>query len=149
MSVLTIDDLSVGTLFVYFGRVYTVTGLGPVTRTPSATDPARTVRRRAVRSTGWEGDWTLNEQQVLIPARPVAYDDATGLSRESYGPGDIVEINLPYSDVNMHMRVAGQRRAVRITGDAAYIQSEHGESPVLHGEAGLRQAGEGRWHVRA
>jgi hypothetical protein len=54
--------------------------------------------------------------------------------------GDTVEIELPYSEVCMHMKCAGQRHKVRVAADGAYIQwSGGGESPVLHSEAGLHE----------
>jgi hypothetical protein len=52
--------------------------------------------------------------------------------------GDTVELELPYSEVNMHMKCAGQRHKVYVAADCALIKwSGGGESPVTHSEAGL------------
>ena len=74
---------------------------------------------------------------------------STRTQQPTYTVGDTVTIELPYSEVNMHMQVAGQTRSVRIGPHAAYIQFRGGESPVTHGEAGLRPASSqpGRWYV--
>jgi hypothetical protein len=58
--------------------------------------------------------------------------------------GDVVWAVLPYSEVCMHMEVAGQAWWVRVLGDMAEILRPDGtrHSLVTHGEAGLLRAGE-------
>jgi hypothetical protein len=54
--------------------------------------------------------------------------------------GDEVTVELPYSEVNMHMRVAGQVRRVLVGSDHATILSDDGtphSPPITHGEAGV------------
>jgi hypothetical protein len=57
-------------------------------------------------------------------------------------PGDTIDIELPYSEVCMHLRVAGQARTVRVTERAAEILDADGRpltAPVLHAEAGIHR----------
>jgi hypothetical protein len=54
--------------------------------------------------------------------------------------GDVVVVTLPYSEVCMHMRVAGTRRPIRVLEDGAQILNEDGTPfsfPITQGEAGL------------
>jgi hypothetical protein len=54
-------------------------------------------------------------------------------------PGDILLVELPYSEVCMHLRVAGQVRAVQVKPNGAQILN-HGKpysAPILQAEAGL------------
>jgi hypothetical protein len=63
-------------------------------------------------------------------------------------PGDTVRVELPYSEVCMHMQVAGQARLVQVTDGRypmAQILNEDGRVfsfPVGLGEAGFYQDGE-------
>ncbi len=57
-------------------------------------------------------------------------------------PGDFFSIELPWSEVNMHMRVAGQRMTAELTtGQHPMVQlwkdGHHFSFPVGTGEAGL------------
>lgn len=55
-------------------------------------------------------------------------------------PGDTVRVRLPWSEVCMHMRVAGELRKVRVLADGAQILDDDGSPfsfPVTHGEAGI------------
>lgn len=55
-------------------------------------------------------------------------------------PGDVVRLELPWSEVCMYMRVAGQERDVRVLEGGAQILNEDGTRfsfPVTHGEAGI------------
>jgi hypothetical protein len=77
---------------------------------------------------------------ILRPAHP----------RKVYvQPGDVVRVELPHSEVCMHMRVAGQVRRVRITEDrypAAQILNEDGSNfsfGIGLGEAGFYTDAEG------
>ena len=62
--------------------------------------------------------------------------------------GSTVTLVLPYSEVNMHMRVAGQIRNVKVLPDnSAQILNSDGSPfsfPVLWGEAGIGSDGDGR-----
>lgn len=65
--------------------------------------------------------------------------------------GDIIRVTLPYSEVCMHMKVAGQSRLVELLSDnAAQIYADDGVKtfsfPVLPGEAGLYRDDLG-WYV--
>ncbi|MFJ8699485.1 hypothetical protein [Streptomyces ardesiacus] len=54
--------------------------------------------------------------------------------------GDVVTLELPYSEVCMFLGVAGQTRSIRVTEHGAQILNEDGSNfsyPVTHGEAGL------------
>jgi len=60
-------------------------------------------------------------------------------------PGQIVRVELPYSEVCMHLGIAGQVRKVMVLEDAAQILNDDGTKfsiPITHGEAGIyRQPG--------
>jgi len=66
-------------------------------------------------------------------------------------PGEIVKVKLPYSEVCMHMRVAGKVMWVQLRGVStqavAQLYSEKGgkfvpfSAPILPGEAGLYSVG--------
>lgn len=61
-------------------------------------------------------------------------------------PGDVLRLTLPWSEVCMHLRVAGQVRDVRILDDAAQILWDSGRPfsfPITHGEAGVYRDAEG------
>lgn len=66
-----------------------------------------------------------------------------GMTRVSIG--ERVRVRLPYSEVCMHLRVAGQVREVEVLENGAQILDENGRRfsfPVTHGEAGIfRDAG--------
>lgn len=65
-------------------------------------------------------------------------DRMRGMTRLSVG--DRVRIELPYSEVCMHMRVAGQVFVVEVREHGAQILNEDGSPfsfPILHGEAGI------------
>ena len=61
--------------------------------------------------------------------------------------GDTVTVNLPYSEVCMHLRVAGQRHQVRLeTVNSAQILTLDGgrvSFPVTPAEAGLYRDADG------
>ena len=68
--------------------------------------------------------------------------------------GDVVRVRLPYSEVCIHMRVAGKPMSVQIVqeGDTAMAQllSDDGSRfsfPILLGEAGIHTDGTGRHYV--
>lgn len=55
--------------------------------------------------------------------------------------GETVDVVLPYSEVCMHMRVAGKRMRVEVREHSAQIVREDGSpwcGPITHGEAGVR-----------
>lgn len=55
--------------------------------------------------------------------------------------GHTVRLEMPYSEVCMHLRLAGTVRAVRVLEAGAQILNEDGSPcsfPITHGEAGLR-----------
>lgn len=55
--------------------------------------------------------------------------------------GMVVAVELPYSEVNMHMRVAGKVMNVEVHPTMAQILSDDGKPfsfPITHGEAGIR-----------
>lgn len=61
-------------------------------------------------------------------------------------PGDVVNIRLPYSEVCMHLKVAGRLRPVEVLPDGAQIMNWDGTNfsfPVNHGEAGIFNDGQG------
>lgn len=60
--------------------------------------------------------------------------------------GDTVKVELPYSEVCMYMRVAGQQRSVQVQTDGVQILNEDGTRfsfPITHGEAGLHRRDDG------
>jgi hypothetical protein len=62
--------------------------------------------------------------------------------------GDIVTLTLPYSEVCMHLRVAGQVWDVQVLPDGAQNvgrapERMHYSFPVTHGEAGIYSDAEG------
>lgn len=57
-------------------------------------------------------------------------------------PGDVVNVMLPYSEVCMHLKVAGRTRPVEVLAAGAQILNWDGTNysfPVTHGEAGIYQ----------
>jgi len=70
-------------------------------------------------------------------------------SRIDIRPGDTVTLELPYSEVCMHMRVAGRRMHVRLTDGAhpmAQLLSEDGSNfslAITTGEAGIYRDADG------
>lgn len=66
-----------------------------------------------------------------------------GMTRLSVG--DRVRVRLPYSEVCMHLHVAGLTRTVEVQEHGAQIIDDDGRPfsfPVTHGEAGIhRDAG--------
>ncbi len=60
--------------------------------------------------------------------------------------GDVVRVELPYSEVCMYMGIAGQERDVRIVGEdypCAQVLNADGSEfsfPITLGEAGVRDA---------
>lgn len=61
-------------------------------------------------------------------------------------PGTIVSLTLPWSEVCMHLKVAGQTRPVEVLATGAQILNEDGTKysfPVTHGEAGIYSDAEG------
>src|SRR5947209_19955610 len=68
--------------------------------------------------------------------------------------GEVVRVRLPYSEVCMHMRVAGKPMNVQIVGDGtstvAQLLRDNGSPfsfPILLGEAGIHTDGAGRHYV--
>jgi hypothetical protein len=60
--------------------------------------------------------------------------------------GTVVSVTLPWSEVCMHLRVAGQTRSVEVLATGAQILNEDGTPysfPVTHGEAGIYRDAEG------
>jgi len=54
--------------------------------------------------------------------------------------GEVVNVMLPYSEVCMHLKVAGRTRPVEILATGAQILNWDGTNfsfPVTHGEAGI------------
>ena len=54
--------------------------------------------------------------------------------------GDTVTVTLPYSEVCMHLKVAGKTREVAVLPNGAQIIGPDGRLfsfPITHGEAGL------------
>lgn len=55
-------------------------------------------------------------------------------------PGDRVRVELPYSEVCMHMRLAGEVREIVVLENMAQILDTEGRNysfPVTYGEAGI------------
>jgi hypothetical protein len=83
-------------------------------------------------------------------------------ARQYVSVGDTVTVELPYSEVCMHMRVAGRRMPVRLQ-DARYFNGEPAPGspvaqiltesggefsfPVLYGEAGFYRDETGRFYT--
>lgn len=70
--------------------------------------------------------------------------------------GDVIRVRLPYSEVCMHMRVAGKPMNVQIMSDGetlvAQLLNDDGTRfsfPILLGEAGIQTDGIGRHYVPA
>lgn len=60
--------------------------------------------------------------------------------RRAVNPGETVRVELAYSEVCMHLRVAGTIRRVTVLDDGAQILNADGSPfsfPIHHGEAGL------------
>jgi len=60
--------------------------------------------------------------------------------------GDVVSIRLPWSEVCMHLKVAGEVRKVHVFNHGAQILNDDGTRysfPVTLGEAGIYQDAEG------
>jgi hypothetical protein len=58
-------------------------------------------------------------------------------------PGDVVKVQLPYSEVCMHMKVAGQIRSIEVLANSAQILNDDGSEfsfPITYGEAGIYSA---------
>lgn len=61
-------------------------------------------------------------------------------------PGEVVNVMLPYSEVCMHLKVAGRTRPVEVLPDGAQILNWDGTNysfPVTHGEAGIYKDADG------
>lgn len=55
--------------------------------------------------------------------------------------GDYLQVRLPYSEVCMHMMVAGQVMWCEVLETGVQLRDEHGAPfsfPISHGEAGIR-----------
>jgi hypothetical protein len=60
--------------------------------------------------------------------------------------GTVVSVTLPWSEVCMHLSVAGQTRPVEVLATGAQILNEDGTPysfPVTHGEAGIYRDADG------
>ena len=60
--------------------------------------------------------------------------------------GDVVSVRLPWSEVCMYLKVAGQVRNVHVFSHGAQILNEDGTRlsfPILLGEAGIYQDANG------
>ena len=69
-------------------------------------------------------------------------------------PGDVVRLRLPYSEVCVHMQVAGKPMGVQIVHEGAYpmaqLLNDDGSRfsfPILLAEAGIQTDGVGRHYV--
>lgn len=61
-------------------------------------------------------------------------------------PGDVVWVELPYSEVCMHLRVAGQIRPIQVLAEGAQILTDNGTPfsiPITHAEAGIHERATG------
>jgi hypothetical protein len=70
--------------------------------------------------------------------------------RRSLRVGETVTLELPYSEVAMHLRVAGEHRPVRVLEAGAQVLNPDGSPfsfPVLHGEAGIYAYSDGRLYA--
>src|SRR4051812_47950881 len=55
--------------------------------------------------------------------------------------GDTVSVTLGWSEVNVHMGVAGKTMSVRVLADGAQLLDADGSNysfPITHGEAGIK-----------
>lgn len=55
-------------------------------------------------------------------------------------PGEVVRVELPYSEVCMHLRVAGEQVQVSVLVDGAQLLDESDRPfsfAITHGEAGI------------
>lgn len=60
--------------------------------------------------------------------------------------GDVVRLQMPWSEVCMHLRVADQVRNVKVHDTSASILNEDGTAytfPVTHGEVGIYSDADG------
>jgi len=76
--------------------------------------------------------------------------------RVSVQAGDVVRLRLPWSEVCMHMRVAGKPMNIQVvvegTSTVAQLLTDDGtrfSSPILLGEAGIYTDGAGNHYVPA
>lgn len=93
----------------------------------------------------------MAKELQLPDDRPYPFKTAEGPKRVVLRPGDTVEKVLPYSEVCMHLRVAGKRLKVRLglNGRTAQIYDADGKPysfPVLAGEAGLHDNYDGTFY---
>lgn len=64
--------------------------------------------------------------------------------------GDLVMMTLPFSEVCMHMKVAGKVMTILVLSDMAQLLDEKKRSfsgPITHGEAGIYAEHDGRLYV--
>lgn len=71
--------------------------------------------------------------------------------RLSIRPGEFTEMEIGFSEVACHMRVAGKQMTVQLLEDGrmAQLYSEDGNrfsAPITYGEAGIYRDGAGYYH---
>lgn len=71
-------------------------------------------------------------------------------TKQHVTPNDVVTIILPWSEVCMHMGVAGTTMQVRVLERGAQLLQPDGRNhsfPILHGEAGIYRDDQGLYVV--
>jgi len=61
-------------------------------------------------------------------------------------PGDAATVTLPWSEVCMHLKVAGQKRPITVLEHGVQILNWDGTTfsfPITHGEAGIYRDAQG------
>ena len=84
----------------------------------------------------------------------MAAEARSGSGQVYVNVGDVIRLRLPYSEVCIHMRVAGKPMNVQLLQEGSYpvAQLLNGDgsrfsSPILPGEAGIYTDGAGRHYV--
>lgn len=84
---------------------------------------------------------SIPTQRLQRPAPITGQGAAASPTQQVVTVGQVVLLELPWSEVCLHMGVAGQRMRVLVKDGAAQILTEAGgpfSFPVLLGEAGIR-----------
>lgn len=82
--------------------------------------------------------------------RQSASGEGVAVKRFDVKPGETIMVTLPYSEVCMHMRVAGKTLPVMINERSAQIIDEDGGlcgAPVTLGEAGIYMDEQGGMYI--
>lgn len=127
-----------------------------MTTTPDYQAGSRLLRRALDRVVAEEGLSFQEALAVLDEALPGVIHAAVEMrraeqnrhreSKKRVQVGDTLTVKLPFSEVCMHLQVAGKKRPIHVLQTMTQILNEDGTPfsiPVTHGEAGLYSDAEG------